>query len=80
MFRLRSTGGRYAVVGLALDPAQIVLPDSLGGILTNCQRIMRLRDLRWMGTDGCPLRGKERLRSKVYHKKKAPSHHDWALL
>lgn len=33
MFRLRSTGGRYAVVGLALDPAQIVLPDSLGGYL-----------------------------------------------
>lgn len=33
MFRLRSTGGRYAVVGLALDPAQIVLPDSLGRYL-----------------------------------------------
>ena len=29
MFRLRSTGGRYAVAGLALDSSQIKLPDSL---------------------------------------------------
>jgi hypothetical protein len=60
MFRLRSTGGRYAVAGLALDSSQIKLPDSLMDYLNELPTQEEISGVRVAGNKWLPIKNKRR--------------------
>ena len=60
MFRLRSTGGRYAVAGLALDSSQIELPDSLMEYLDELPTQKEISGVKVDGKKWLPIKRKEK--------------------
>jgi len=60
MFRLRSTGGRYAVAGLALDSSQIELPDSLMEYLDELPTQKEIIGVKVDGKKWLPIKRKEK--------------------
>jgi TPR repeat protein len=60
LFRLRSTGGRYAVTGLALDASQIELPESLAEYLDELPTQKEISGHKVEGNKWLPIKRKEK--------------------